>query len=104
MLCCKRKRNRLTSFNKTVEEEKLFELSDDEEEMCKESGMNPLEVWEWKILLRKNIIQMDEYNLTMKEKKMREEQEIRAEQQRRRRENFRNRKKISGEKDELFNK
>ena len=82
MLCCKRKRNTLTSLNKTVEEEKLLELSEDEEEMCKESGMSPFEVWEWKILLRKNIIQMDEYNLKMKEKKMREEQDRRAEQQR----------------------
>ena len=60
MLCCKRKERK-----ETAENVKFKEISTEDDKMPRTSGIRigPLDVKEWKIILRENIIVMDEYNL-----------------------------------------
>ena len=81
MLCCKRKERK-----ETTENVKFKEVLTEEDKIPRTSAIRigPLDVKEWKIILRENIIVMDEYNLRMKKLKMKdlEEREARQSQER----------------------
>ena len=73
MLCCKMRERR-----ETTENLKFEEVSEEDEKIYKRSGIGPLDVKEWKIILRENIIVMDEYNMRMKKLKMKDLEEREA--------------------------
>ena len=73
MLCCKMKERR-----ETTENLKFEEVSAEDEKIYRRSGIGPLDVKEWKIILRENILVMDEYNMRMKKLKMKDLEEREA--------------------------
>ena len=68
MFCCKRKQSCQSSIyvrNENSEDEK-----EEEEDLFKWSGLNQLEITEWKMELRENNICMDEQNLRIRKQKI----------------------------------